>query len=166
MGDRQFRCLGDAPIPGQEGFGWRHLFSDSNPDASTNSIFQNNVFSLYAGDHFIEVQPGAGAGIAADHNLYSGGGTWSVAAQDVDFSSWKSGHPWDGASLTADAMLEDVAEFSQTVAQKPVYDWKKAAPRGGSPLLGAGLKQSKVTTDFTGAARKDGAYDLGAVAKP
>jgi len=51
------------------------------------------------------------------------------------------------------------------VARKPVYDWSKAALLAGSRALGVGTFQSShFTTDFTGAARPSGTYDIGAIA--
>jgi hypothetical protein len=56
-----------------------------------------------------------------------------------------------------------VSEFSQTISQKLVYDWSKAAPQAGSAVLGAGTSLPQVTVDFTGATRSGN--DLGALAK-
>ena len=62
-----------------------------------------------------------------------------------------------------DAMIQNPGEFSQTKAQKRVYDWSQAMPKVGSPATNAGASLSQVTADFTGAARKNGSRDLGAL---
>jgi hypothetical protein len=118
-----------------------------------------------SGDHFLEALANAGPGITCDQNLYSGPGQFATAGNAQDLAAWRAAHAgWDAHSLAADAMLADPTEFGKTAAEKPVYDWSKAALGKGSPGRGAGVAESGFTTDFTGAARKPGAYDMGAIA--
>jgi hypothetical protein len=162
--------LGSQAISGQQSYVWRHLYPGVNTDASVNSLVANNIIAAASSsDHYVELgDSGTPAGISSDYNLYSGPGQWSSGGSAQSFAAWKSAHAgWDQHSLDADALLIDPSEFNQTAAQKPVYDWSKAAPRAGSPAQGAGADQtSRFTGDFTGSARGAGAYDLGAVAAP
>jgi hypothetical protein len=159
--------LGAAAIPGQTGYGWRHLFADgSTTDASAGSIIENNLIaSATAQDLFFDAgHANAGAGITCDYHLFSGPAQWSTAATTQDFAAWKAAHPWDQHSVQGDALVADASEFSQTAAQKPVYDWSKARPRSGSPAKAAGVDQSShFTSDFAGAARAAGPFDIGAL---
>lgn len=156
--------LGSVPVPGQTGYGWLHLV---DTDTSTGSLFQNNVFVTAASDdQFAKVPKATGPGIDLDYNLYAGPGQWTNDTTRIDFTAWKAAHPtWDAHSITGDAALGDLGEFSQTVTQKLVYDWSKATPQASSPVFGAGTSLQQVTTDFTGAARAAGSKDLGALAK-
>jgi len=159
--------LGAPAIPGQSGYGWRHLFADgTTTDSSANSIVENNlIVSATTDDRFIDAgHVNAGAGITCDDNLFSGPAQWSTAATTQDFTAWKAAHPWDQHSLQSDALIEDSTEFSQSAAQKPVYDWSKARPLAGSPAKAAGADQSTlITNDFTGVNRPAGAFDIGAL---
>ncbi len=156
--------LGAMPVPGQSGYGWDHLVDTDN---SMNSLIQNNVFvTATSDDQFAHVGKAIGSGIDSDYNLYAGPGQWSNDTMLVDFAAWKAAQPtWDQHSITGDAALGDLSEFSQTAAQKPVYDWSKVTPQASSQVFGAGTSLQPVTTDFTGAARAAGAKDLGALAK-
>jgi hypothetical protein len=157
--------LGNMAIPGQTSYGWRHLFPDGNADASTASLLENNVFVTTASDdHFAEMgRAGAGPGITLDYNVYSGPGGFLDAGNTESFTQWKAARSsWDGHSVAADAMIVDVTEFSQTGAQKFVYDWSKAKLQAGSAAIGAGTQVS-VTTDFTNTMRPSGAMDVGAL---
>ncbi len=153
--------LNDKEVPGLKGYGWNHLVS---PDQSANSIVKNNIFvTSSADDQFAKVAKDVGAGIDNDFNLYAGPGKWNIAGDPQDFGAWKSTHPtWDQHSVTADAMLEDVAEFNKTAAEKLVYDWTKAKPKAGSAALGAATNVDRVQNDFTG--KKRGANAMGALA--
>jgi hypothetical protein len=153
--------LAPAAPPGQTLYGWRHEYTGSK-DASTNSLVQNNLVAAASADsHFVEMN-GAGMGITVDNNLYSGGGVWLTSDQSESFTAWQTAHSsWDLHSKNADALLEDPAEFTQTQAQKHIYDWAKARPKAGSPTLGAGTTQDKFGGDFTGAARSS--WDIGAL---
>ena len=143
--------LGATPVPGQSGYGWLHLV---NMDASTASLIQNNVFvTATSDDQFAKVPKATGTGIDNDYNLYAGPGQWTNDTSRIDFTAWKASHTtWDQHSLTGDAALGDLAEFSKTVTEKFVYDWSKATPQSSSPVFGAGTSLQQVTTDFTGAA--------------
>ena len=156
--------LGSVPVPGQLGYGWDNLVEMEN---NSNSIIENNVFvTATSDDQFAHVPVGIGAGIVEDYNLYAGPGSWSSGGNLIAFAAWKAAEPtWDQHSLTGDAKLGDLGEFSQTVTQKLVYDWAKATPQAGSPVLGAGTAIQQVTNDFTGARRPASALDLGALAK-
>ena len=161
--------LGAAAVPGQQTYGWRHLYPCTNPDASVGSFVENDLFSVAnAGDHFIEAgQPGAGPGITCDDNLYSGPGGWDSTATPQDFTAWKAAHPpWDQHSTNADAQLPSPSEFGQSAAVKPVYDWSKAAPGPGSPASSGGLNlATQFTSDFTGKTRPAGNFDQGALSR-
>ncbi|MCU1281145.1 MAG: Parallel beta-helix repeat protein [bacterium] len=161
IANNTFVLAPQAP-PGQTLYGWRHEYTGSK-DASANSLVQNNIVAVAgAGSHFVEMN-GAGTGIAADHNLYSGGGVWLTSDLSQTFVAWEAAHSgWDVHSLNADAMLEDPAEFTQP--QKLIYDWAKARPKAGSPTLTAGTTQAKFNGDFTGARRKS--WDIGALSGP
>ena len=154
--------LGSVAVPGQKGYGWDHLVDTDN---SMNSIIENNIWvTATADDQFAHVGTGIGAGITEDYNIYAGPGAWSVGGNATDFATWKSGHAgWDGHSLTGDAGLGDLSEFSQTIGQKLVYDWAKATPAAGSPTVGAGTGIQQIVHDFTGANRSGN--DLGAISK-
>ncbi|HVR02769.1 MAG TPA: right-handed parallel beta-helix repeat-containing protein [Polyangia bacterium] len=161
--------LGAEPVPGQHSFVWMHAIDPAlGPDQSANSILQNNVFATATPiDWFVRAADADGRGIDADYNVYSGPGTWANGPLGMmDFATWKTAHPnWDAHSVQADAQLTDPGEFNQTIAQKLVYDWSKAAPKAGSPALGSGKTGlAAVTTDFTGAARPAGSPDIGAIA--
>jgi hypothetical protein len=137
---------------------WSHT---SSTDASTNSLFENNLFQVPASsDQFILI--GKTAGVTVDYNLYSGPGQWN---SQTTLAKWQSSSGWDAHSKAATAMLVDPTEFTKTAAQEPVYDWSKAAPASGSPAKGGGTSL-QVTTDFTGAARASGANDVGALNAP
>lgn len=131
-------------------------------------MFQNNIIvTSTPDDRFVVISVAAdGSGIGNDYNLYAGPAQWTTLGMDQSFTAWRSSHStWDQHSIVGDAMLTDTTEFNQTAATTPVYDWSKAAPRPGSPALGSGTDQSSVvTTDFTGAPRALGSYDLGALA--
>jgi hypothetical protein len=149
-------------MPGGGSYGWVH---QTDPGNDTNSIVQNNLIIVQrSGDTFVTASAGVAAGVTDDYNLFSGPGGWAGGT----FANWKSAHAgWDAHSVNADALMTDVTEFNQTVAQKFVYDWSKAAPRTGSPAIGAGLSQStRFTTDFAGVTRRAGAFDVGAIAGP
>jgi hypothetical protein len=154
--------LGNQAIPGQSAYGWRHT---SSPDASTNSVVQNNlIVTTASSDRFVEALVSSGAGINNDYNFYSGPGVFLSSEKTASFAAWRSGHAaWDQHSAVGEALLTAAAEFSQTAAQKLIYDWSKAAPLAGSPVFGKGTTQS-FTTDFTGAARS-GPFDIGAIAR-
>ncbi|MCU1276636.1 MAG: hypothetical protein JWM53_182 [bacterium] len=156
--------LGAVPVPGQTGYGWLHLVDTDN---SMASLIQDNVFvTATSDDQFAHVGSAIGPGIDDDYNLYAGPGQWSNGTTPADFATWKATHTtWDQHSITGDAALGDLGEFSQTVSQKLVYDWSKATPQASSPVFGAGTSLQPVTTDFTGAARAAGSKDLGALAK-
>jgi len=135
-----------------------------------NSIVLNNLMTTTSAtdDSFVQVlAAGAGSGITLDYSLYSGPGRWSSIGTNEAFAAWKVAYTqWDQHSLAAAALLADETEFSQPTAQRPVYDWRKAAPSSGSPAYGSGTDLSNhFTTDFTGATRTRGAYDLGAIAR-
>jgi hypothetical protein len=155
--------LGATPVPGQSGYGWLHLV---NVDASTASFIQNNVFvTATSDDQFAKVPKATGTGIDNDYNWYAGPGQWTNDTTRIDFAGWKASHTgWDQHSMTGDAALGDLAEFSKTVTEKFVYDWSKATPQASSPIFGAGTTLQQVTTDFTGSARSS-SKDLGALAK-
>jgi hypothetical protein len=151
--------LGSQAIPGQSAYVWRHT---SSGDTSTGSLLQNNLFlTTVTADHFVEALTSSGPGINDDYNFYGGPGAFLNGGSTLSFTAWKAAHTsWDAHSLTGDPLLT-ASEFSQTAAQKFVYDWTKATPPVGSPVIGKGTAQS-FTTDFTGATRA-GAYDIGAV---
>jgi hypothetical protein len=159
--------LWNGTFPGQVGYGWRHLYSGSK-DASANSIVQNNLFAITTmDDHFVEANsPGAGPGIASDYNLFSGPGVFIDQTKSLSLADWQTSGPgWDKHSLAADAMIVDPTEFTQTAAQKPVYDWTKAKVMTGSPAIGAGAPPtSAYGNDFTGTKRASGAATIGAIA--
>jgi hypothetical protein len=159
--------ISEPAVPGVDvPYGWQHFFEGTGPDASTNSFFENNIIAVSTtGDRFVVASlAGAGPGITNDYNLYSGPGQWTSVETNQDFAAWRSAHSgWDKNSIQVDAMLVDATEFNQTAAQKPVYDWSKAALLAGSPALGAGLTQSQFSTDFTGATRTNGICDIGAI---
>jgi hypothetical protein len=162
--------LGSQSIPGQDGYGWRHLFGGSDADTSSNSFIENNIFVASSGDRFLEMGlSGAGPGITNDYNLYSGPGVFfeDSSGTSESFSAWKSAHPsWDQHSQNAGALLTDATEFSQTVGQKLIYDWSKATPQTGSPAVGAGVNlSSSLATDFSGSPRANAAYTLGAITR-
>ncbi len=155
--------LGSVAVPGQTGYGWLHLVST---DDSMNGLIENNIFvTATRDDQFAKVPATTNAGITLDYNIYAGPGHFTNDTNSVDFATWKTSHPaWDQHSSQADAALGDLTEFSQTVDQKPVYDWSKATPQASSPVFGAGTSIQVVTTDFTGAQRSS-SKDLGALAK-
>jgi hypothetical protein len=158
--------LTDPAVPGQTAYGWRHLFAGGPADGSRDSFFQNNLIVVSASaDRFIDAGRAGSTGITCDDNLYSGPGGFGTADRSQTFAAWKSAHPgWDTRSKTADALLEDAAEFSQTALVRPVFDWRKAAPKAGSPARGGGADlSSRFSTDFTGATRGAGAFDVGAL---
>ncbi|HVV48114.1 MAG TPA: right-handed parallel beta-helix repeat-containing protein [Polyangia bacterium] len=163
--------VGLTPLPGGfTSYGWSN---GSNPGADMNSFVENNVIVVQnSGDFFESTSAnGIGAGITNDYTLYTGPGTWAndVAsnAQTQTFAQWQSGHSgWDKHSTQGDAMLTDITAFNQTAAQAAVYDWTKAVPLAGSAVHRAGTTQTAFTTDFTGATRPSGNYDLGAIAMP
>jgi len=159
--------LGKELMPGNQGYGWSHLLWGGAPDASVSSLVENNIFLITAatGDNFAAaMEAGAGPGITCDYNLYSGAAQFLSVDTEQDFVTWKTAHKgWDQNSALADAMLVDSAEFNQTAAQKPVYDWSKAVPLPGSRARGSGTDLSKlVGSDFSGAARASGTFDVGA----
>ncbi|HEY2730957.1 MAG TPA: right-handed parallel beta-helix repeat-containing protein [Polyangia bacterium] len=160
--------LGSEVVPGHPSFVWKHALDPTlGPDQSANSIFQNNVFATAASvDWFVRSEDGDGRGIDADYNVYSGPGTWDDPADVLNFAAWKTAHPnWDAHSVQGDVLLQDSNEFNQTIGQKLVYDWSKAAPMTGSPALGGGKAGiASAATDFTGTARVAGAHDVGAIA--
>jgi hypothetical protein len=151
-----------------DSFGWRHLLLDGNPDASVNSIVQNNIIVVQSAfSSFVATGlAGAGPGIDSDYNLYSGPGHWLSVETSQDFSAWKKAHStWDQHSLNADAQLVDITEFNQTATQKGVYDWSKAAPGASSPASTAGVDlTARFATDFAGKARSAGSKAMGAIA--
>lgn len=155
--------LAPAAPPGQYLYGWRHEYTGTK-DASANSLVQNNIFAVATADsHFVEMN-GNGMGITTDHNVYSGGGVWLTSDQSQDFAAWQAAHQgWDVGSLAMDALLDDPSEFTQPAAQKRIYDWSKARPKGGSPALTAAMTETKFNTDFTGTPRS--AWDVGALTK-
>jgi hypothetical protein len=159
--------LGAMPIPGASGYGWEHLVDTVDHDNNANSVIENNVFvTASSDDNFAHVGPSISPGIALDYNRYAGPGQWSNDTHIIDFGAWKTAQPsWDQHSTTGDAGLGDLSEFSQTAAQKMVYDWTKATPQAGSPTVGAGTSVAQVVHDFTGASRASGSKDLGAIAK-
>ena len=156
--------LGSTPVPGQAGYGWDHLVQTEN---SANSIIANNVFVTAAmDDEFARVGKGVGPGIALDYNWYAGPGQWNEDTNDIDWTAWKAAQPtWDMHSMVGDPGLGDLSEFSQTTAQKLVYDWSKATPQSSSPVFGIGTDVQQVQHDFTGATRSNGSKDLGALGK-
>jgi hypothetical protein len=173
--------LGADGLPdGSSGYGWQNgtQVADSSGDlngVNVSSVFQNNLVvsttggSASTSDSFIMLNGHDTSGISVDYNLLSGPGDWYDDRYQIDktqphfnFVAWKAAYPVDAHSLNADAMLVDITEFTQTAAQKPVYDWSKAALKVGSPATGKGTDET-FTTDFTGAPRTKGAYDIGAV---
>jgi hypothetical protein len=160
--------LGSQALPGQNGYGWHHLFG--GPDSSSSSFIENNVFVVSSGDRFLEMGvSGAGPGITNDYNLYSGSGVFfeDASGTSESFTAWKSAHSsWDQHSQNTGALLTDTTEFSQTVQQKLIYDWSKAMPQTGSPAIGAGVNLSgQLPTDFTGSPRANASYTLGALTR-
>ncbi|MGB8293950.1 MAG: right-handed parallel beta-helix repeat-containing protein [Polyangia bacterium] len=159
--------LGSALMPGNQGYGWSHLLWGGPADASVNSLVENNLFLITAnsGDNFVAaMEAGAGPGITCDYNLYSGTAQFLSVDTEQDFATWKTAHKgWDQNSAVADALLVDSAQFNQTAAQNPVYDWSKAVPQAGSPARGSGTDLSNlVDSDFSGVTRASGSFDVGA----
>ena len=158
-------ALGNTPIPSQDVYCWRHLFAGSSPDASSNSIVENNAMIVPdGGDFYVQAEEAnSGSGITSDYNFYGGTGKFANVSMTLDLTAWKAAHAgWDLHSGNGEAMLGDMTEFNRTVADKPVYDWSKAVPAAASPLAGAGTPVSAAATDFTGVQRS--ASDIGAVA--
>jgi hypothetical protein len=165
IANNTFVAASQAVPDGSRGYG---LYTKPNAGKSTNSFVENNlVASIDSTDLFVRddlTGSGATAGITLDYNLYSGPGAFSVSSSAAALSGWRSAYPgWDTHSLNADAMIQNPAEFSQTRAQKRVYDWSQAMPKVGSPSINAGTSLQQISTDFTGAARKNGSRDVGAV---
>ena len=166
MGSRVFVIANNtfviaAPtLAGQTSYGSQHTFAN---DASADSVFENNLMvTATADDRYASIDQHSG--ITVDYNLYSGLGVFAVGGVTKTFSEWGAATSFDAHSINADAMLVGAAEFNQTKAQKAVYDGSKAKPLTGSPATGAGTNLSATfSTDFTGATRASGAYEIGAV---
>jgi hypothetical protein len=157
--------LGSTAVPGKEAYVWQHLFQGGNPDASRNSLVQNNIFvTIDPSDGFVVLTgPGLVQGIICDYNVYSGPGQWRVGGTPEDYLTWSQNQTnWDKNSVAADATLEDVSAFSLPASEKLIYAWSKARPQPGFQALGVGVAQSRVAADFTGAARTS--KDRGALA--
>jgi hypothetical protein len=152
-------------LPSAGSYGWQN---GSNPGVDMNSLVENNLILTQASDAVFEsAASGIGAGITDDYNLLSGPGSFSNGGGSQSLSAWKAAHAaWDAHSVSADAMLNDVTEFNQSAGARPVYDWAKATPLMNSPAHRAGTSQAAFTTDFTGATRPAGPYDIGAIAMP
>jgi hypothetical protein len=154
--------VGTSEYPGRESVGWQN---GSLPGADHDSFFQNNIVVTQRSTHLFDQTYVAGPrpGIDVDYNLYSGPGAWWTAGTTQSLLDWKADHGWDRHSARAAGVLCDEDEFNRTAAQKPVYDWSKATPSRGAPVRRAGVRQDAFDTDFTGARRRPGAYDLGAI---
>jgi hypothetical protein len=165
IANNTFIAASQAVPDGSRGYG---LYPRPNAGKSTNSFVENNVVASIDGtDLFIRddlTGSTATAGITLDYNLYSGPGTFSVQTTTMGLAGWRSAYPaWDAHSLNSDAMIQNPSEFSQTKAQKRVYDWSQAMPKVGSPASNVGTSLPQITNDFTGAVRKNGSRDLGAL---
>ena len=138
----------------------------SGTQRNTNTVIQNNVVVGFNQDAvlFSELSGAQGGLNINDNDYYStaskpfGSGFNTVTF--YDFAGWKVATPGsDGASMFADPLLNDVAQF-RTLGTA-VWDYNAANVASGSPTLGAGAAQTySPAVDFAGKARSG--WNIGA----
>jgi hypothetical protein len=149
-----------APIPntGTVGIFLMDNTTPSGTNRNSNTLIQNNVIVAFSDTPLIWAQnQNALAGITLSNNVYHSSHAtpfrmgWDTVT-NLSFAGWVSATQADAQSRFSDPLLVNAAGFRATGITP--YAYGDAAPRAGSPALGAGTPQSVFSTNLLGQPRQ------------